>query len=511
MGTWIHRKHAKAIMLSLTLAVGLTFLAWSRIVPSMSSQALPASAQLEMLKRESREEFPWLHYYAPQVAGVMAGNRFGQLVGPLVSSNASGPTRNIYLFDPARSTAVKVREVGRGWEILSAAIDGEWISWTEKSKTGWVVYARRLVEQDPVAIAEGRYGRMTGDDFPSLALDGGSLVYNVSEETQSSMVSRIVMVDLSSRERRVLQEVRGDSVYLGAPSGFGRYVVWHQGEWRSPPPGKMFLYDSKANQTRELRVPNQAISPEIWGKRIAYVCYDESRPESKSIYLYDIETGETECIADAGSGRYLEYWGPSIVAGIVTWRSNDQSRGFPLLTIATKDLRHTHPEATVHGVTGVWLWWKDESAGPGTLLAGLVSSWWTSLDLSSVEEAIGPATITEDVVEHIPNMPPPQVYALCEEILRQGHVDLLPQVITSDWYDEHYEDYRLEVIADARHREIRDFKVSPIYVAEGDHAVIRLEHLVVEGADGTTVDLGPYNLRMVYENGRWRVPPMAAQ
>jgi hypothetical protein len=447
--------------------------------------------------------------YLPEVTEIMGGNNTGQLIGSLILDEPSEPTKAIYLIDPMDSKAVKVGEVDGNYEITNASLDNEWVVWVAKTTKQWQIYAKKVNGENHLLVESGRYTSLTGNDFPSAAVDKGHLVYNDSLLVDGTMVSRVVFHDLATRERMILQEVKGNDDYLGAPSIWGRYVVWHWGEWRIPTRSRVFLYDLTTKKMRQINVPHQAISPKVWGKTIAYVGYDSSHQETKNIFLYDIESNQTEQITEAEAENLLEHWAPTIVAGIVTWRTNNAENPISIYVKSVKHLRYLGPKGHANQVTGSWFTWKEPSEGSGTFLFGLVTSLGFILDLSNKEQTVDTLPLDEITPQRMSELNPPEVWTVYLRILQEKRLDLLPLVISSDWYSDNYKEY-LEDITE-KPLTITDEKVSSIYLAEGNNAVVLVESEVVEQQKGKAAEMRSTNVRVIYENGKWVVPPLASQ
>lgn len=481
----------------------------------------PKTIQLKQEVIELPNSFPYRFSYYPQITEVLGGNSNGELVGFLWgSTNGMGVKKHeqlqaLYTIDPTRNIANKIVEPRPGFKIFRAASDNKWLAWVERNEVAWKIYALNRTTKVIKMIDEGKYFKEAGPDYPSVALYNGILAYDSSvKNAKNEMVSRVIAQNLNNNKMLILSEIRGTEQYLGAPSIYGDYVVWHRGEWTKEMKAEVYIYNLTDHKRRRLSTTDSAITPVIWGKYIVWNSYSNKLPECKNIVLYNLETGSCKSITNATPSDKVEYFSPTIAHGIAIWNANLLPYKPAVYIAATGEKREFGVEGEQARVYGSWLIWRHREKGLGMLVSGL-SSFFSVLDLTGLSSqkpiTKPPFALDVPVTESkLAGLTPPEVVALYFQAEKEGRYDLVSSLLS----DEPGLAGKREYLADMKRsqEEVISYAISRDYLIEGDKAYVGIIEMRIRQSNQTImVDDKPGNFHLTQENGIWKLTQVARQ
>ncbi len=470
----------------------------------------PTTVQLTYTVPEESQYDPAFRFYFPQVAEVTGGTLKGELLGFLWSNTEGREFSGLYLIDPIKGTASLAVDPEPGYEIGNAASDGTWLAWTEKTRDSWKLFAKKGKEKQ--VIDEGLYFEGGGTDYPSVSLFNGVLVYNTStKQAKNGMVSQVVAVDLTAQKREVLHEITGTKQYLGPPSIYENFIVWHRGEWTRNLTAEVYLYDLTTKKMRQLSSGDPAVTPVIWGRYVAWATYSPKVPEAKNIILYDLTTGATRVLTDASASNHLEYWHPTICHGVVTWSSNANAPK-PEFFVVTPDIADRPQLGEKHrlasegeqaAVYGSWFTWRNPGKGLGTYVFDIPIGDLTGLAPEKAFTA-PPLPLDTPLTDRIlKGLSPPQVLALYFGASQAQRFDLYSTLLARNSGVATVEQYVDEVKRSGG--KVLDYCVSGDYLVKGDTAFACLYRSRFEQAGEVVTNDRPRYWGLTREDGAWRV------
>lgn len=455
-------------------------------------------------------------FYFPQISQVLGGNVNGELVG-FLWEGAEKPKqlRGLYIIDTAQKKAIKIAEPQPGMDVYAAAIDDRWAAWAERNKAGWEL---RLLNRETgliKAVDRGEYFPEAGIDYPSVAFYDGVLVYNVSfRDKAKTVLSQIVARDLNTGRKMILGEVTGRDQYLGPPSIYKDYAVWHRGEWTKEMKAEVYLYNLTDHEIQQLSHEAPAITPAIWGKYVVWSTYSSKTPETKNIVLYNLATGRRSFLTRAVPSQRLEHWRPTISHGVVAWNTNKPDHKLEVFLTATGKRRQLEFNGEQIGVYGSWLTWHNTSAGQGTFLLPL-SSFLPAIDLTgfSPEEALSKPPLALDEfldLNRLARLSPPEIVALYLEAVKNRRYDLLEALLADNDGIADKETYLADIRRDRS--KLISYLVSCDYLVEGSKAyVCVLESKIWRPTGEVIVAEKPVIFHLTKEKDVWKVDQLAAQ
>lgn len=481
----------------------------------------PSPEKVELTKIANEvKNFPFRYAYFPRLAEVFAGNSNGELLGILWAEadkkEGRRQFRALYVIDPSSGRAIRAAEPDPGFNIFRAALDNRWVTWVEHNRTNWRICALDRETKTRMLVDQGQYFPEAGPDYPSVAVHGGTLVYNVSLiDTGQEMVSRVVACNLSLGKRETLGEIKGTDRYLGPPAIYEDHVVWHRGEWTREMNAEVWLYNLPQRQLRRLSSQNwAAITPAIWGKYVVWSAYVTKTPETKDIVLYNLNTGQQTLLTRAVPSTHLEHGLPTISHGVVTWNTNvPQTEVVVYLAVTGEE-----PQLGFGGervaLYGSWLTWHNSSSGPGTYVLGL-GAFFSMLDLTGPgpEKALkGPplSLAAASDPQMLARLAPPEIAALYLEAIKQRRWDLVSLLLADDTGVAGKEKYLADLKRDKSR--LQSYLVSREYLIEGDKAYVCILERSIQEPDGKTrMEAFPVNWHMSRQHGIWKVDQLAAQ
>ncbi|PKM76943.1 MAG: hypothetical protein CVU90_10235 [Firmicutes bacterium HGW-Firmicutes-15] len=343
----------------------------------VNSQKTASDSEIVELEKVAvkGDDLPVNLYIFNNIAQIISGNTEGELLGFLwkdITVPNTVMSDTLYLIDPATAHAYKVFTPNDGYRVFNAVLNKDWIVITEHSETNWIIHLLNRGNNEEKALCSGDYFGEGGLDYPSLTLHNGVLAYNTSEKACDSMISTIEVVNLENGQQNRVMKVEGKKQYLGSPSIYEDYIVFHRGEWTEKMEAEVYLYYIKEKILRKISCANMAIQPSIWGKYVVWSEYSPNIPETKNIVLYNIETNKCTTITYASPQNHKEYWAVSMSRGIVTWFCNFQNNP-TIYCIATNEIRSFDIEGEQAAVQGSWLTWRNPKTGIGTYIVELSS------------------------------------------------------------------------------------------------------------------------------------------
>ncbi len=490
----------------------------ARQKPSESHLLEPVEVRLNYQYIEKKA--PYLRSFAtrlflPQVATVVSGRLDGWVLGFLYRPDG-GIFRSLYLIDPHRKTAEKVYQPPSGLWIAAAVSEGDYLAVVIRDKTRWRLLVRKLSGKEELVIDKGAYLKAaTGDDYPSLALSGDTLVYNTTRQEGGTFTSQIIKCDLPTGRKEIIFRVVGPDVYTGPPSICGRYIAWHVGKWDREGSGELYPYDAGRQTSRRLDVPGNNITPAIWGRYLVYVTYDKNHPAAKNIAFYDLVSGKAKRLTDATPGNQFEYWRPTIAHGVVGWFANHREERVPFCVVKKEAFEKKNNQKLTIEIksptyyarcTPSWIVWHeaDPEGGmkKGTYFAGLFELWnLVALAGTEVVGAVDGGEIFAAVRKgrkRPAELEPPEAAALYYEAISRRHFDLvaslaLPGAVSVEQWVEELKKEPPDIPA----------RISRDYLIQGNRAYVL--------AEGLSAAPEGFLLHMTRENGVWKMDQCAGQ
>lgn len=472
----------------------------------VSSGNSPDEVNITALKQDT-DDYPSIDYY-PQIAQVLDGNRDGEILGFLWDENNSRlQLKALYIINSSIQKAAKVSEPKEGYVITNAVLGGDWIIYTEKTGYKWCITAVNKANGKKLTVDQGDYFKEAGLDYPSLSVDRGNLVYNISSKEDKRILSKIILYNLSNNKRDILDITEGEENYFGAPSIYADSIVWHRGEWTADMNAEINCYEIKSGELQQIPNSKNAITPFIWGDYIVWNEYDYDHPETKNIVLYNLMTKTRRPLTNAEEGDKREFWGPTIAHGIVSWNTNFKSElEFYTAKMETNKIMNVYGEQVK--VLDSWIIFRDREKGNGTCIISF-SELFPALDLSG---SSGELPITESVIsldkinqlEQLQTLTPPEAASVYFEALKQQRYDLVAKLLAENTaYDkEHY----LEELKGIRNDKL-SFALSKDYMIEGEVALV----CRIDGLNKQTKIKKSRNLHMTRIDGIWKMDILAAQ
>lgn len=435
--------------------------------------------------------FPQQYLKLSNVLQIYAGNN-KEVIGVLSDPATRLPVPALYVFDPLQGEAKLVAEVRKGNLIFDAALDNEWVSWVEKNDKAWSIFIKPLnkLDQSPRLIAKGTYFVEAGTDYPSISLSKGKLVFNSSNKEDNRVSSVLTVADLAKKARSstTVSKDYGVQIYYGPPDIYGDQIVWHKGEWTKAMRGEVLLHNLSSHATTRLPTTDEAITPVIWDHYVVWVAYSGQLPEKKYIEQYDLNSNMTKRISRESSYSHMENWGPMVGDGLITWFSNEPNIKPSILSLTTGDRIDIDLQDRVLYLSGKWLYWAEQASGVGII--------WTSEIISEVEgrkalESNNPAQVVN-------------AYLAARKVGNWGMVDRLISK------QEGLVD-RSQYLTSLKEEKVLEYDVSGDYMIRGEEAEVRVRLLRVMDSNSREIVQSSVVYHLIKENGKWRIPQLAAQ
>lgn len=454
---------------------------------------------VQLEKREVKDDdIPANTYIFNNIAQIISGNNEGELLGLLwANTKASNPilSEDLYLIDPAASYAQKVFTPQAGYRIFDAVLDKDWIAISVQSKTQWIIHLVNRHTNELKVLCSGDYFiEGGGPDYPSLALHKGILAYNTSIKISNSMLSKIELINLETGQFNTVKQIYGYKQYLGPPSIYEDFLVFHRGEWTEKMNSEVYLYDIESKNLKQISQNQMAVKPSIWGKYVVWSGYSPDTPEIKNIVLYNLETDKCATITDASPENRKEYWAVSISHGIVTWSCNFENKP-SIYSTSSNELRSFEVEGQQASVRGSWFTWRNPKASSGTYIAGL-SAFFPVLDLSGVSSNFTNLSFSLDNVnqETVKSMTPPESLALYYSAYSNKRFDIIDQILSHQGElgnrNQAFQELKANWVAPGV-----EHKVSTDYFIEGNTAYV---------GENTNSSI-PVRHHLTKEDGVWKV------
>jgi hypothetical protein len=222
----------------------------------------------------------------------------------------------LFLYSFKDESIREVVRVGPGWMLMPAIGRGDWLAWLEYKDVApplpWILKAMRMNSDEIFTIAKGHSSPHT---LPIFTLDNDRIAFSQPLNSERTTPSRIVIIDLPSRQQICLIESAKWSYSM--PTMSGNFLVCCRAPAQSVHGEKSNLYlwrfDSKTGMV--LMHEGNAYQPSLAGSQLSWK-RSGNRFTYGDIMLASLENGQLMNIYALGTSGDM----PSVSHRFVTWR-----------------------------------------------------------------------------------------------------------------------------------------------------------------------------------------------
>ncbi len=302
----------------------------------------------------------------------------GSLVIALLSRRNPDYPMGVYLIDPETGHPAAVFRIDTPRKLFEAVLTGDILVWVETDEgmimADWQLWARNLVTGRQWEID---HGRLEPDKTPvvnptlfapPISTSGNLLLWTAFEPGGPAGTRDVLRLhNLETGEGEVLDQVDDiDLSNLGVCGVSGDYVVYNPGRIEPDKQaryGKIVLLNLKSRERKVLEEGYRVASPSIRGRYVVWASGEYS------IKLYDIETGAVRTVVTwGGSG----VWSPTVNEKVVVWHHGG-SEVFVVPTTLNQTSTGSSSaislgQATGGGrIDGPFLYWHARQPGGGVV------------------------------------------------------------------------------------------------------------------------------------------------
>lgn len=306
-------------------------------------------------------------YIIHKLASVLAMDNEGEILGLLYDDDFAEKStyrfkaypaiyllnaKNLLNLDVYKNiiSAKEIIKAEKGYKIINADINKDWIVWSETNMDNWKVYQLNRNTKEQNLLAEGQLLNHADDDLPIISLYENSAVLNINDK----VTSKLVLYDfIQNNKAKTLQEFNSKKEYFGPPKLYKDNVVWHFRDM-SNGTSKVFLYNSINKKVQDLSLKeSNAEYPVIWNNYVAWLSPHSNKSE-ETLFVYNLDSQKiifnTTLILNDNSGFYK----PSIANEKLVW--NDITTSFPeecnikYYNLQTKETKTVGVADTLYGI-----------------------------------------------------------------------------------------------------------------------------------------------------------------
>lgn len=304
-------------------------------------------------------------YIIHKLASVLAMDNNGEILGLLYAEDFDKKSTftfkvypAIYLFNSANLLSVnnnlisakRVIIAEKGYKIINADLNNNWIVWSETNMNNWKVYRLNWNTKEQNLLAEGQLLNHSNDDFPVISLYENRAVFNVNDRE----TTKLVLYDFTQNNMaKTIQEFNSQEKYIGPPKLYEDNIVWHLKNL-SNGKSKVFLYNINNEKVKELSPEKSSAEyPDIWKNYVVWLSPISNKPEER-LLVYNLDSQKIIFNTTLSKGDNSSFYRPSIANGKLAW--NDINTSFPeecnikYYNLVTKETKTVEVADNLYGI-----------------------------------------------------------------------------------------------------------------------------------------------------------------
>lgn len=268
-------------------------------------------------------------YIVRKLASVLAIDKGEEILGLLYDENFDTTSTftfrvypAIYIFDSSSIlgknttgfSAKKVIEAEKGYKIINADFNTNWIVWSEASSDRWKAYRLNRNTNEKKLVAQGQLLKLANDDLPVIAICENYAVLNVNDKG----TTKVLLYDFTNDTAKTLDQSNEKQEYFGPPSLYEDNVVWHTRDM-SNGKSKVSSYNMITEKVNALSTEkSNADYPAIWENYVVWISPTNDKSQ-ETLSVYDLNTGEIIFDTVLQIEDQPSFYRPSIANGKFAW------------------------------------------------------------------------------------------------------------------------------------------------------------------------------------------------